>query len=163
MQPKLKFPKKEKLVCMAANCTSTSVKKLGKLMDGSSTMYECQVCQHRFFIRAKEGRIKGTKKCKCNQGYIHRSRKEAGDCNKLHMMMRDPKYKIIRIEHEKQFPLRALNGTRIWYHKPDFLLTLEDGRQKVIETKGGQGNDVWKIKRKMFIDNYPDIEYEVWN
>jgi hypothetical protein len=41
-----------------------------------------------------------------------------------------------------------------------FLVTLNDGSQKVCEAKGVP-TETWRLKRELFLALYPDIPYEV--
>lgn len=67
---------------------------------------------------------------------------------------------VIAVEPQKTFPLRALNGTKICNHRPDFLVTFKDGHQEIWEAKG-YFTEISQYKVKMFVDNYPDIPYLV--
>jgi len=67
---------------------------------------------------------------------------------------------VIKNEPQKTFGLYGKNGTRIANHRVDFLLTFKDGHQEVWEAKGME-TEVWRLKREMFCDNYPDIPYMV--
>jgi hypothetical protein len=97
-------------------------------------------------------------KCRCRHGHIHDSRKEAADCEKIHLLKSSGE--ITDIKRQVSFNL-TVNGQKICGHKPDFLITLKDGRKQVIESKGF-ATDAWVIKRKLFQALYPDIEYIVW-
>jgi len=73
--------------------------------------------------------------------------------------------KIKSCEEQKQFDLYAWDKTGdkcvlLHRHKPDFLVTLNDGRQKVVETKGFL-SERWKDNVKLWAINYPEIEYLV--
>lgn len=68
--------------------------------------------------------------------------------------------RIKAVEPQVTFELYGKNGTRIFKHIVDFLVTLNDGMQKVMEAKGEE-SDIWKAKMKLFRDNYPHIEYLV--
>lgn len=137
------------------------MRKIGRSWQFNSDIWECRLCGQKALIKPKEARVKGYQTCKCNQGYPHRSIREANDCNKLHLMARDPKQGIKKIHHEKKFPLHGLQGKLVWNHYPDFLLDMVDGTQKVVETKGNRSR-AWLAKKRMFEQEYPDIPYEVW-
>ena len=49
-------------------------------------------------------------------------------------------------------------------HKPDFTITLPDGRIEVHEVKGGQATktEAWGLRKKLFEANYPHIRYRVF-
>ena len=51
-------------------------------------------------------------------------------------------------------------GHKICTHVVDFVVTLNDGSQKILEAKGF-ATDVWRIKRNLFIALHPEIPYEV--
>ncbi len=67
---------------------------------------------------------------------------------------------IKEIQPQKTFELRGLNGKLVARHRVDFLVTLPDGSQEVREFKGF-ATEVWRIKRELFLDNYPLIPYIV--
>ncbi len=67
---------------------------------------------------------------------------------------------VAKVEPQKTFPLYAKNNSRIWNHRVDFLLTFKDGHQEAWEAKGF-ATDIWRAKRDMFVDNYPEIPYHV--
>ena len=67
---------------------------------------------------------------------------------------------VIKVEPQKTFQLFGRNGAKICSHRVDFLLTFKDGHKEVWEAKGYPTN-VWKLKHKLFLDNYPDILYVV--
>lgn len=77
------------------------------------------------------------------------------------------KGEIDSIEPQVTFQLRGKGGTVIAKHIVDFLVSYKDGQdnkgghQEVFECKG-QELPAWKLKRKLFIDNYPDIQYRVF-
>ncbi len=64
------------------------------------------------------------------------------------------------IQPQKTFELRGLNGKLVARHRVDFLVTLPDGSQEVREFKGF-ATEIWRIKRELFLDNYPLIPYIV--
>jgi hypothetical protein len=67
---------------------------------------------------------------------------------------------VVRVEPQRTFVLFGKNGGKICSHRVDFLLTFKDGHQEVYEAKG-LATDVWRIKRKLFEDNYREIIYVV--
>jgi len=97
------------------------------------------------------------KTCKCNQAHIHHSRGEAGYCNRLFILKKQGIY--TEIETQKQFDF-IVNGVKIMGHRPDFLVTLKDGKQEVHEFKGFP-TDKWIIQKKLFKALYPGIPYLV--
>lgn len=67
---------------------------------------------------------------------------------------------VVKNEPQKTFGLYGKNKTRICNHRVDFLLTFKDGHQEVWEAKG-LAMETWRLKRKLFEDNYPEITYVV--
>jgi hypothetical protein len=67
-------------------------------------------------------------------------------------------HQIKAVAPQVRFDLFGKNGARICTHIVDFLVTLNNGTQKVVEPKGEETGE-WKLKRKLFLDNYPHIEY----
>jgi len=86
------------------------------------------------------------------------SKGEAGYAQELDLLLKAKQ--ISKVERQKTFILYGKNGGRITTHRVDFLVTFPDGHQEVHEYKGW-ASDVWKIKRDLFVDNYPDIQYVV--
>lgn len=91
--------------------------------------------------------------CKCLKGHIHDSILEAGHCNIIQKL-----YKGTEIKTQKRFDF-VVNGQKICSHIVDFYIP---DKNIVIESKGFP-TDVWKIKQKLFIALYPEIEYIVWS
>jgi hypothetical protein len=60
---------------------------------------------------------------------------------------------------QKKFPLFGKSG-KICIHIVDFFITFKDGHSEVWEAKGFPTQE-WKLKRKLFEDNYPSIKYVV--
>jgi len=84
------------------------------------------------------------------------SRGEAGYAWELDIRLKAGE--ISKVERQRTFPLYGKNGGRITTHRVDFLVTFPDGHQEVHEYKG-YATDTWKIKRDLFVDNYPEILY----
>ena len=59
------------------------------------------------------------------------------------------------------YDLRGVGGTHITKHIVDFVVTWPDGDTEAWEYKG-YPTDVWKLKRKLFEDNYPDLPYRTF-
>ena len=95
--------------------------------------------------------------CKCAIGHIHDSRGEARYCDTLQHLLGLKAFHSI--EYQVSFPMVA-NGKKICVHKVDFLITDDKGKQTVHEYKGF-ATDVWKLKHKLFLALYPEIEYKV--
>lgn len=64
------------------------------------------------------------------------------------------------VKFQEPFKLHGRNGSFVCKHVVDFLITYFDGSQEVWEAKG-YATDVWRLKKKLFEDNYPDIKYVV--
>jgi hypothetical protein len=67
---------------------------------------------------------------------------------------------ITDIKEQVMFDLRGLNGKRVCGHRVDFVVTLPNGKQEAREVKGF-ATSIWQLKKKLFEDNYPDIDYIV--
>jgi len=92
------------------------------------------------------------------QGRYYDSKLEAGVAQEIELLKKAGE--VIKIEPQKTFPLYAKNGARICNHRVDFLLTFKDGHQEVWEAKG-MATEIWRLKRLLFEDNYPEIIYWV--
>ena len=99
----------------------------------------------------------GAKKTIFN-GAKYDSKGEAGYAAELNIRIKAGE--ISKIERQKTFSLYGKNGGRVTTHRVDFLVTFPDGHQEVHEYKGFATQE-WKIKRDLFVDNYPDILYVV--
>lgn len=97
------------------------------------------------------------KSCTCNIGHIHDSRGEARYCDELGMLKMSGKIKDFQTQ--KTFRLKAYDK-HITNHRVDFFVTNNDGSQEVHEFKGF-ATDVWKLKKKLFEANFPEIPYIV--
>ncbi len=94
----------------------------------------------------------------CVSGHKHPSRLEAAVCNRLAMMGKGGLIKAF--ETQVKFRLFGINEGFICNHIVDFLVETKDGRKEVWEAKG-LALPAWKIKAKLFQDNYPEIKYVV--
>lgn len=92
------------------------------------------------------------------EGRKYDSGLEAGVAQDISLLFKSGE--ITKVEPQKTFGLYAKNETRICNHRVDFLLTFKDGHQEVWEAKGME-TEVWRLKKNMFCDNYPDIPYMV--
>jgi hypothetical protein len=99
----------------------------------------------------------GSKKTVYNQRKYD-SKLEAGVAQEIDILVRAGEVK--KVEPQKTFPLYGKNGGRICNHRVDFLLEFKDGRQEVWEAKGF-ATEIWRLKRTLFEDNYPEIRYVV--
>lgn len=70
--------------------------------------------------------------------------------------------KIKAWQFEKHIPL-VVEGKTICEIWPDYLIEYPNGRQQVIEVKGGQimKSKWWALKRELFKALFPHIEYTV--
>lgn len=92
-------------------------------------------------------------KCKCANGHIHDSKKEAKRCNELAILERAGI--IQNLQQQVKFvliPSQKLGGKvaeRECSYYADFVYT-ENGRQVVEDTKGVK-TDAYKIKKKLML------------
>jgi hypothetical protein len=109
-----------------------------------------------FYIQRSSNKY-GAKKTIFN-GLKYDSKGEAGHALELNLRLKAGQ--ISKVERQRTFPLYGKNGGRITTHRVDFLVTYPDGHQEVEEYKGFV-TQIWKIKRDLFVDNYPEILYNV--
>ena len=86
------------------------------------------------------------------------SKGEAGLAQELDLLLKAKQ--VSKIEPQKTYILYGKNGGRITTHRVDFLVTFPDGHEEAWEYKGF-ATDTWRIKRDLFVDNYPEIQYVV--
>ena len=91
-------------------------------------------------------------------GRLYDSMLEASVARDLDILLKSRRIKAV--EPQVSFDLYGKNGTKIFRHVVDFIVTRNDGIKKAVEAKGEE-TDIWKAKMKLFKDNYPDIEYLV--
>lgn len=65
---------------------------------------------------------------------------------------------IVQIRRQVVIKLYGQGGTEICRHKADFVVLTATGQWVVHEAKGAITPE-WRLKLKLFIDNYPKIEY----
>jgi len=106
-------------------------------------------------VSTKYGRYRHDKTIYNGRKYA--SMREAKDAVKLDTLILMGKIKEVKPQHKL---FLSCNGKHITTHIVDFLITLNDGRQKFVETKGF-ATDVWRLKWKLTEANYPDIPYLV--
>jgi len=83
------------------------------------------------------------------------SKMEFGDYLWLESLLKAGK--IIGLEKQVKFEIR-MNG-KLWRtHRVYFRVTLPDGRQKYVETKGF-ATEIWKQKRDAILLLYPEVIY----
>lgn len=68
---------------------------------------------------------------------------------------------VSAVETQSTFTLFGQRGSAICKHRVDFFLTFKDKHQEAWEFKG-VATAAWRIKQKLFIDNYPEIKYVVF-
>lgn len=96
------------------------------------------------------------------EGAIYRGRKydskrESIDAMWLDSLVQQKKIKEVKPQHKL---FLECNGKHITTHIVDFLITMNDGRQKFVETKGF-ATEVWRLKWKLTEANYPETPYLV--
>jgi hypothetical protein len=99
----------------------------------------------------------GAKKTVWN-GRKYDSKLEAGVAQEIEVLRKAGE--VVSVEPQRTFVLYGKNGGKICSHRVDFLLTFKDGHQEVWEAKG-VATEVWRLKRNLFEDNYPNISYVV--
>ncbi len=99
----------------------------------------------------------GAKKTVWN-GRKYDSKLEAGVAQEIEILRKAGE--VVSVEPQRTFVLHGKNGGKICSHRVDFLLTFKDGHEEVWEAKGFE-TDTWRLKLKLFEDNYPDIIYWV--
>jgi hypothetical protein len=99
----------------------------------------------------------GAKKTSYN-GVLYDSKLEAAVALELDMLKRARK--VERWQRQVTVDLRGMGGTLICRHKVDFFVTFRDGHQEYWEAKGVR-TAVWRIKYKLFTDNFPKLKYVV--
>jgi len=99
---------------------------------------------------------------KCNQGHNHQSKKEADYCNYLNIL--EKTNKIISYTIQVKFTL-SCTGIFICKHVVDFCVYKKENNKKIFEVHEVKSKatmtSAWKIKKKLFEINYPDIKYIV--
>jgi hypothetical protein len=92
------------------------------------------------------------------EGRVFDSMLEASVARDLDILYKSKQIKAVKAQ--VWFDLYGKNGTKVCRHRPDFLITCNDGALKIMEAKGEEADD-WKIKKALFEDNYPEIPYIV--
>ena len=108
------------------------------------------------------------------RGYTYRSKAERDHALWLEAERRSKRIKAWQYEVRYELwgyhpsPAEHLgtgeNKQIVGHHKPDFTITLSDGRHEVHEVKGGQitKTEAWGLRKKIFEANYPHIRYRVF-
>jgi hypothetical protein len=97
------------------------------------------------------------KRKKCQAGHSHPSMLEADYCDRLAF------YKKTKVITEYQYQPRyelVVNGKCVGHHKPDFLVTLPDGKTEIRECKGMVTAD-FTLRKNLFEALYPEIPYVI--
>jgi len=88
------------------------------------------------------------------QGAKYDSRLEADYALRLEARLRAGE--LTRIQRQVPFILYGRNNTPVCTYKADFVVTTREGIRQVHEAKG-VNTAVWQLKKKLFLDCYPDI------
>ena len=91
------------------------------------------------------------------KGRSYHSIKEAEDAMWLDDLLKKGEIKEVKPQHRIRF---FINDKHLWDHLVDFLITLPDGRQKYVETKGFPTSE-WAKNKKLAEALYPEIPYLV--
>lgn len=91
-------------------------------------------------------------------GRLYDSKGEAGLAQEISLLEKSGH--VVKVEPQYTFPLYGKNGKRICNHRVDFLLTFKDQSKEAWEYKGF-ATEIWRLKRTLFEDNYPEIKYVV--
>ncbi len=102
-----------------------------------------------------QGNKYGAKKTEF-KGEIYDSKGEAGLAAEIDIRIKAGQ--VESVERQVRFLLFGRGGAKICTHVVDFVLTMPDGSLEVWEYKGMETRD-FKIKYKLFLDNYPNIKY----
>lgn len=89
---------------------------------------------------------------------LYDSKGEAGLAQELDLLVKAKKF--LKVDPQVTFNLYGKNGGKICTHRVDFVATLPDHTREVYEYKGF-ATEIWRMKLKLFVDNYPDIRYVV--
>jgi hypothetical protein len=101
---------------------------------------------------------------RCNQGHNHQSKKEADYCSQLELLKKVGKIK--EYYSQVKFPL-FVNITDAEEKEVcdiivDFLIIKNNEKKEIHEVKSKVTMiPLWKLKKKIFEANYPDIKYIV--
>ncbi len=122
--------------------TAEAVTKLQLKTEGISSVQK----KNKFNARKKE-----------YNGILYDSKFEAEYAQQLDLrvMAKD----IKGWERQVVFEL-SVNGKRVCKYIIDFVITYNDGTKEYIETKGYE-TTTWRIKRKLFQQIYPTLNYRV--
>jgi hypothetical protein len=88
---------------------------------------------------------------------LYDSKREATDAMKLNLLMEAGKIRSITPQYRLDL---KCNGKHITTHLVDFMVVLNNGKKKFVETKGFR-TEVWRVKWKLTEANFPTIPYLV--
>jgi hypothetical protein len=125
-----------------------NIKKKLKIMDN-----DLIIKQLKSEIKNDENKLKLLEKNKYKnirreyKGRKYQSGKECTDAIKLDIMLQEGKIK--KLQYQQMINI-YVNKKRICGHIVDFIVTLNDGRIKYVETKGFP-TEIWLIKRNLIL------------
>ena len=90
-------------------------------------------------------------------GRVYASKAEARRAQELDLLKRAGE--IYRWFPQTPYPLYGKNGNVVCVHIVDFHVFTKD--KEWVEDVKGVRTALWSLKRKLFLDNYPEIEYKV--
>lgn len=104
----------------------------------------------------------GAKSCVGPDGFRYHSRMEADYAARLELLKKaaDPAERVASFKRQVNIPLRGLNGGKVCVWIADFEVTFADERVEIHEVKGFETPE-WRIKEKLFLDNFPDRPMKV--
>jgi len=92
--------------------------------------------------------------CRTQDGYFA-SKKELARWEQLKLLQQAGAIKgLTRKREHCTFPLRGYNGSEVCKYIADYVYVADS--KNVAEDAKGFKTDVYKIKRKLFLDNYPN-------
>jgi len=143
-------------VCLNTHCRATRKKSLAS---GNWIVLVPETPKQKFArLTAKNKKNKmGNIRCRCNSDHMHRSRGEAGYCNKLRMLLRGRKIKDFKAEYRIDL---KVEGFHVSNHYIDWRVELNNGKIEFREYKGFS-TEIWKLKRALTQVLYPNIPYIV--
>lgn len=95
-----------------------------------------------------------------NAGVAYDSKKEMAYASSLELLKRSGTIKDFILK--PRYNLLGKNGNKICAIIPDFLIINNDESLEVHEVKSvATMTPTWKLKQKLFLDNYPEIAFKV--
>jgi hypothetical protein len=108
-----------------------------------------ETCRPAHILVSKYGNI-GT----LFQGAVYDSKREAEYALDLEARLRAGE--IVSVSRQIPFALYGRNGGQVCTYRMDFVITLPNGQREAHEAKG-YATEVWRLKKKLFLDCYPEI------